>query len=142
MPYCTQADLEERYGTGFLVQLTDRAELATGSIDAGAVTRAISEADALIDGYVKGRYVLPFAVTPDPIATISRQIAIYVLHTHEPNEKIVRDYKDAIAALRDIAKGVVQLDAAGITPAGTGQGDVRVTQRDRPFSAQTMKGLI
>ncbi|WP_300439400.1 DUF1320 domain-containing protein [uncultured Mameliella sp.] len=142
MSYCTQDDLEQRYGTQLLVDLTDRGELATGAIDADTVTRAISEADALIDGYVKGRYRLPFAVTPDPIPKISREIAIYTLHVYEPNEKIVRDYSQAIKTLQEIAKGNVILDADGVTPSETGAGGVRVNDRDRPFTADNLKGFI
>lgn len=142
MSYCTQTDLIERYGSQLLVDLTDRAEVATGTIDADAVTRAISEADALIDGYVKGRYVLPFATVPDPLGTISRAIAIYTLHVYEPNEKIVRDYNQALRTLQEIAKGVVLLDADGVTPSGTGAGGVRVNDRERPFTADNMKGWI
>lgn len=142
MAYCTQADLEERYGTQLLIDLTDRGETATGTIDADAVTRAISEADALIDGYVKGRYVLPFATAPDPLAKLSREIAIYTLHVYEPNEKILRDYQQAIRTLEAIAKGTILLDADGVTPAGTGAGGARVTDRERPFTADSMKGFI
>lgn len=142
MAYCTQADLEERYGTQLLIDLTDRGETATGTIDADAVTRAISEADALIDGYVKGRYVLPFGSVPDPLPKISREIAIYTLHVYEPNEKILRDYMQAIKTLEAIAKGTILLDADGVTPAGTGAGGARVTDRERPFTADNMKGFI
>lgn len=142
MPYCTQAELVDRYGEPFLVQLTDRAETATGTIDADVVTRAISEADDLIDGYVKGRYTLPFDTTPDLVSTISARLAIYNLHVYEPSEKILREYKDAITTLEKIAKGIIQLDAAGETPATTGQGDVRVTERDRPFTGPKMTGFI
>lgn len=142
MPYCTQADLIERYGSQFLVDLTDRAEVATGTIDADAVTRAISEADALIDGYVKGRYVLPFSTVPDPLGTISREIAIYKLHVYEPSKKIDDEYNQALKTLEAIAKGTILLDADGVTPSGTGAGGVRVTDRERPFTADNMKGWI
>ncbi|WP_300535640.1 DUF1320 domain-containing protein [uncultured Mameliella sp.] len=142
MSYCTQDDLEQRYGTQLLIDLTDRGELATGTIDTDTVDRAISEADALIDGYVKGRYTLPFAVTPDLISKISREIAIYTLWVFEPNEKITRDYSQAIKTLLEIAKGNVILDADGVTPSETGAGGVRVNDRDRPFTADNLKGFI
>jgi phage gp36-like protein len=140
--YTTQTELTERYGAALLVSLTDRGDTATGLIDASVVTRAISEAEGLINGYVKGRYALPFATVPDPIPAIAQQIAIYTLHPFEPDAKIVRDYEAAIRQLREIAQGVIELDAEGATPAQTGASGVEVTDRERPFTESNLKGFI
>ncbi|SDY55385.1 gp436 family protein [Citreimonas salinaria] len=140
--YTTQAQLEDRYGTALLVSLTDRGETATGAIDAGVVTSAIEEAEGLINGYVKGRYALPFATVPDPIPTLARQIAIYILHPFDPDAKITRDYEAAMRQLREIAQGVIELDAEGVTPAQTGGSGVEVTDRERPFTEGNLKGFI
>lgn len=142
MPYTSQADLEERYGSALLVDLTDRGAVATGSIDTDTVDRAIAEADALIDGYLRNRYVLPLSVVPNLIGTLARQITIYVLHAYEPNEKIRRDYEAAIQQLREIGKGTIQLDADGVTPAQTGAGGARITDRERPMTETGLKGFI
>ncbi|WP_425072585.1 gp436 family protein [Sagittula sp. S175] len=140
MPYTTQADLEDRFGTELLVNLTDRG--GAGAIDTDVLDRAIADTDALINGFVAGRYVLPFASVPDPIPALARAITIYNLHVYEPNPKIAKDYNDAMTALRDIAKGTIQLTAQGVTPEGTGAGGAQVTDRDRDFTAETMKGFI
>ncbi|MEQ5870243.1 DUF1320 domain-containing protein [Sagittula sp. NFXS13] len=142
MSYCTLSDLDARYGTALLVDLTDRAEEATGVIDAVAVAQAIADADAMIDGYVAGRYALPFATVPDPIPALSRAIAIYTLHVYQPNEKIEADYRDAIDTLKGIARGSIKLNAAGVAPKTSGGHGARVTDRDRDFTAKTMKGFI
>lgn len=142
MPYTTQAELEDRYGAELLRQLTDRGAVATGVIDADVIDRAIDDADARIDAAVKVRYVLPLSPVPAIIGEISRRIAIYTLHVYEPSEKIVRDYRDALADLDRIAKGTLQLDAEGVVPATTGASGARVTDRERPFTAATMKGWI
>jgi phage gp36-like protein len=142
MAYSTQAQLEEHYGTRFLVDLTDRAKVASGAIDASVVTQAIADADAQINSYLKARYVLPLVGVPDPLGLLSRRIAIYNLHVFEPSAKIVRDYEQAIATLKDIAKGTVQLDAEGVAPATSGGGGAQVTDRDRDFTADSMKGFI
>lgn len=142
MPYTSQADLEERYGAALLVDLTDRADVATGTIDVATVARAISETDALIDGYLRSRYVLPLSVVPPIIGTLARQIAIYILHPYEPNEKIRRDHDAAIAQLREIARGLIQLDADGVAPDQSGAGGARLTDRERDMTAGTLKGLI
>ena len=140
--YTSQAELERRYGASLLVSLTDRGDEPTGAIDTDVVLGALDEADGVINGYVKGRYALPFTTTPDPIPTIALQIAIYVLHTFEPDAKITRDYEGAMRQLREIASGVVRLDAAGVTPAQTGAGGAQVTDRDRPFTADNLKGFV
>ena len=132
MPYCTQAILEEHYGTNFLIQLTDRGEEATGMINSATVDRAIAAADGMINGHLAGRYVLPLSAVPDPIPTIAERLAIYELH----------DYKDALATLDKISKGTIQLAAAGIATPTTGGGSARVTDRTRDFTAESMKGLI
>lgn len=140
--YTTQSDLEERYGTQFLIQLTDRADTPTGAIDADVVTRAIAQTEGLIDGYLAGRYALPLATVPDPIPAIAAQIAIYVLHVYEPNAKITRDYEMAIKDLDRISKGAIQLAAEGVAAETTGGGGAQLTDRERPFTETTMRGFI
>ncbi|WP_299370430.1 DUF1320 domain-containing protein [uncultured Tateyamaria sp.] len=142
MSYTTLSELSERYGADFLVGLTDRGEVATGQIDADVVDRAILEAQATIDGYVKRRYVLPLTPVPALIATLARQITIYTLHVYEPNPKITAEYEAALRQLREIASGVIALDAEGATPAQTDSGGAQVTDRERPFTAQNMKGFV
>lgn len=140
--YCTKADLIDRYGEQLLIDLTDRGAVATGAIDDDVVDRAIAEADALIDGYCAGRYVLPFATVPVQIGPLSRQIAIYTLHVYEPNEKITADYKEAIRQLQQIASGTLKLNAEGAASTTTDAGGARVTDRERPMTEQSLKGWI
>jgi len=140
--YTTQADLERRFGIALLVNLTDRGEAPTGLVDVDVVADAIAGAEGMINGYVKGRYVLPFTTVPEPIPGIAERIAIYNLHPFDPDAKITRDYEAALRQLREIAQGVIKLDAAGITPAETGGGGAVVTDRERPFTEDTLKGLI
>lgn len=142
MAYCTQADLEERYGTPLLISLTDRDDVATGLVDASVVAEAIADAAGEIDGYVKGRYTLPFVTVPEPIPGIAKKIAIYNLHTVEPDAKIVRDYQRAIKQLEDIQRGVIQLDAAGVTPEQTDVGGAVVSDREQAMTIDSLKGFI
>ncbi|KXF92091.1 gp436 family protein [Phaeobacter inhibens] len=142
MAYTTAGELTNRYGLSLLVSLTDRGEIATGQVDQGIVARAVDDADAEIDGYLKGRYRLPLSTTPPLVAALSRQISIWNLHTFDAPEKIEQDYKNAIAKLKDIAKGVIVLDVAGIEPQSSGSSGVMVTDRERPLSADSLKGWI
>lgn len=142
MPYTSQTDLEERFGSRMLIDLTDRGETFTGVIDTDVVDRAIADADALIDGYVAGRYQLPFSAVPDPIPALARSITIYLLHVGDPSQKIVRDYEHALKTLGQISAGTVALKAAGIASPGSGGHGARATDRTRDFTAATMKGFI
>ncbi|MGH1416896.1 MAG: gp436 family protein [Pelagimonas sp.] len=142
MTYTTQSELEDHYGTSLLVDLTDRAEVATGGIDAVVVAQAIDDAAGEINGYLKAKYVLPIDGIPDPLGVLARRMAIYNLHVYEPSAKITRDYERAIATLKDISKGLVKLDAAGVAPKSSGAGGAQVTDRERPMTAENMKGFI
>lgn len=142
MSYATLALLTNRFGERMLVDLTDRGEVATGLIDVDVVDRALADTDAVIDGYLQGRYQLPVSETPDLLVDFALAIAIYKLHIYEPDPKIDADYKEAMRALRDVSSGTVRLSIAGVAAAGTGSSGVRITDRERPLTAANMKGFI
>ncbi len=142
MTYATQTQLIQRFGAAMLVNLTDRAEVATGVIDTAVIDRALADTDAMIDGYLAPRYILPLAEVPPLLADIAMQIAIYKLHVTEPDPKIGKDYDTALKMLRDIGTGAVRISAAGVEPAGASANGVVVTDRERPFAADQMKGFI
>ncbi len=142
MTYATTQQLEDRFGHRLLLDLTDRADPPVGQIDVDVVDRVLTDTDALIDGYLKGRYVLPLAETPPLIVDLALTIAIYKLHTYSPDPKIEEDYKMALRSLEMVGKGTIRLPVEGAEPKDTGGGGARVTDRERPFSAATMKGFI
>ncbi|WP_226779514.1 gp436 family protein [Oceaniglobus trochenteri] len=142
MSYATLDNLTDRFGSRLLVQLTDRGEVVTDTIDTDVIDRALADTDAAIDGYLKDRYVLPLAETPPLIADLAQSIAIYKLHVYAPDPKIEADYKDALRTLRDIASGVVRLSVAGVEVSETGGSGARMTDRERPLTAQNLKGFI
>lgn len=143
MPYCTLSLLAARYGEQLLVMLTDRGPVQAGAVDTAVLDRAIADADAVIDGYLAGRYVLPLAAIPPLIAGLSQVLTLWNLHVSTPEGKVKADYDAAMAQLRDIARGTIRLpDAAGIEPAGSGSDGVLVVDRERPFTEATMKGFI
>ncbi len=142
MTYCTQAQLEERYGGEMLKQLTDRSVPKLGVIDADVVNRALADADAEIDGYLAVRYALPLSSTPPLLTDIALRVAIYKLHAKVMQDKIKADYELARADLLRIAKGDIVLQVAGVQPAAGGSADVRVTDSAKDMSRETMKGFI
>lgn len=142
MPYVTLQQLIDRYGESTLVRATDRGEVAAGIIDQAVIDRAIADTDAVIDGYLAGRYALPLN-TPQPLlADIAGAVAIWKLHTYEPDPKIKADYEAALRSLREISAGTIRLSAAGLEAAGTGGSGARITDRERPFTAENLKGFI
>lgn len=113
--YCTQTDIEERFGQAELIQLTDRVR--SGSVDTTAVARAIADASAEVDGYLAGRYTLPFATIPPVLIRLTCDIAVYNLFAARRNGGMVDDvrnrYRDAVRLLENIASGKVTF---GVTP--------------------------
>lgn len=71
MPYATQQMLTDRVGGPMLILLTDRAAVPQGVIDLGTLARAQADADAMVDGYLAGRYTLPLATVPALVADIA-----------------------------------------------------------------------
>lgn len=110
--YCTQADIEARYGLAELTQLTDRTN--AGVPDPTNVGRAIADASAEIDGYLTGRYALPFTDVPPVLVRITCDIAVYNLFAARrakggTAEDVRNRYKDAVRLLEAISNGKVRL---------------------------------
>jgi phage gp36-like protein len=142
MSYASQQQLVDRYGEKLLRQLTDRATPPAGAIDAAVVDRALADTDAVINGYLQGRYVLPLAQTPELLADTAQSIAIYKLHGTAVADKIKDDYAQALATLRMIALGTVRLEVAGIEPAANDASGVRTSDRPRDMTPGNLKGFI
>lgn len=142
MTYATQKGLIDRVGERMLIDLTDREDSPTNVIDSDAVERALSDADAEIDGYLTDRYVLPLADVPPAIFRIACTIAIVNLHIHEPSAKLKDDYDNAQRKLREIAAGTFRLPVAGVEPQSTSSEGVKSTDRERPFTQDSMKSFI
>ncbi len=143
MTYATLAGLVARYGADMLRDLTDRADPPTGEIDEAVAEGALDHADAVIDGYLAGRYQLPLTEIPPRVTSLAEEVAIWRLHRHTPDAKIEADYKQAVASLKDIANGIQRLPLPlGGEPVDTGAGGVTVTDRERPMTADNLRGFI
>lgn len=142
MTYATLQQLTDRYGEQMLVMLTDRGDVATGDIDVAVINRSLTDTDSMIDGFLKDRYILPIVATPPLLADIAQMIVIWKLHRHQPNEKIEKDYKEAMSLLDRISTGKVRLPIDGVEPATAPTNGVRITDRERPLTAENLKGFI
>lgn len=142
MSYATQAQLTERYGEPMLIAATDRGAVPLGVPDAAAVGRALVAADGVIDAYLGARYALPLSSVPDIIVNLALEIGIFKLHAYDTAPKLREDHDAAMRTLRDIADGRVRLNLAGIETPGTGGTGARITDRERPITAENMTGYI
>jgi phage gp36-like protein len=116
VPYATQQDLIDRFGETEVIQLSDRA--STGAIDAAVVAAKLADAAAEIESYLAGRYTLPLEPVPLALQRIACDIARYHLYDDRPTEYVAKRYDAAIAFLRSVNKGDIQLgvDAGGAAP--------------------------
>lgn len=142
MSYATLTQLEDRYGTRMLIELTDRDTPKTGEIDADVMARALADTDAVIDGYILGRYKLPLAETPPLLADLAAAIAIYKLHSFGAPTYVKEDYDRALSSLDKIGKGLIRLPLEGVEVPSSGASGVQTTDRERPFTEDNLKGWI
>ena len=137
MPYASQADLVTRFGSQELIELTDRAN--GNAIDSAIITVALADADAIIDGYLVGRYAVPVTPTPPLVLRVAADIARFLLYKDRPTDSVRQAYEDALKILADLSKGSAALagaaaapvNASPATPMGrilTSGGDKRLTR--------------
>lgn len=107
MTYATRTDLEERYGA---TELTQRETV----LPAGAVARALSDADVEIDSYLATRYGVPMSPIPSNVTRVAAAIARYRILGDAVTDLARKEYEDARAWLKDVAAGRVQI--TGATP--------------------------
>lgn len=107
MSYALLDDLNDRFGEREIVQLADRD--GDGEPDEDVISDALADADALIDSYLEKRYTLPLDPVPATMLRVACVLARYFLYKDAPSDKVRTDYEDAIAWLKDVAKGIVQL---------------------------------
>lgn len=143
MPYCTQQDLIDRFGSARLVQLTDKTNKPATTIDPVTVAKHIGDASSMIDGYVAKRHALPLVSVPAVLVKIGVDIAWYYLLGNaagkDSPEAIA--YRDAISWLESVSKGLVVLDDGGTAPLPSGGGQIQTSAPDRVFTRDSMAGF-
>ena len=111
--YCTIEDIETQTSTPTLIQLT--SDDGQEEVDRVVAQEAILYSSTLIDGYLRGRYTLPLDTHFPLLRILAIDLSIYRLYTrrmrNEMPEVIENNYKNAIATLRDIQKGVITLQS-------------------------------
>lgn len=139
MAYCTLDDLIERAGLVEIRQVADRDR--DGTPDPDVIDAAIDDAGNLIDGYIATRYDTPLPAVPRLVSTWAVSIARYLLHRNGAPDHVAQDYKDAIAALKDVQAGKLALPVTpGVTPPVEQAGRVLASHPDPVFTADRLRG--
>ena len=166
MQYITATDLAERPGARELSQVATAAHLkpvawelmeatlrggdrSTWAADQVAaaddalrrIEDAVAQAESLIDGYLARRgYGLPLSPVPDLVTGWARDIARYLLHKDrggkEDTDPVVRNYKDALKFLEQIAAGKFSLGVEDPSSQGNGLGEVRIDPGKKVFGRE------
>ena len=141
MRYCTHQDIGKAIPELTLVQLSNddsTAELPNESV----IEDGVRQAEELVDGYLRGRYVLPL----DPVPTVLRDAVVYLarhwLYQRRPEGDLpdaVKDSrKDTIKLLESIRDGVVTLGMPS-GEAAPEPGEIKVRARRQQFGDETWR---
>lgn len=136
MTYAVKQNLIDRFGNTELAQLTDRTSGVT--IDDAVLNKALNDADAAINGYLTVKYTIPITPVPAILERFGCDIARYYLYEDRVTEQVKRRYDDAIAYLKGVANGTVNLgvDAANQAPASSGGPEFSAP--DRVFTGDSL----
>ena len=139
--YATLQDLVDRAGETEVLEVADRD--GDGVADPEVVASALADADRKINGYLAVRYVLPLTTVPDTVVGWAVVIARYVLHRDGAPDHVVRDYRDALAELKDAAAGRLALpDLAGIAPDQSSEGATTADGCEGQFTRDKLEGWL
>lgn len=133
MAYCTQGDLESRYGADRLAQWADYDQ--DGMADSDTVDGAIEDAQAEIDSYIESRYAVPVSPVPRILKVHTVTLAAYYLAPQR--DSVTEDLKsardDVIDWCKQVAAGQVTLAAATKPAESDGADGVAYDGQDRVF---------
>jgi phage gp36-like protein len=135
MAYTTEAIMIEEFGEEEIIELLDRDN--DDSADSGALDRAIGFVDSVIDGFLRGRYTLPLTGAPEIVVGIANDLVRYRLYDTKAPEEVAKRKDRAMALLKDISNGVIQLDTAQAEIASSSGTDYYAP--DRIFTQDTLE---
>lgn len=115
MVYCTIEDIQTQTSLPTLIQLT--SDDGSETVDCAVAEEAILFSTSIINGYLRGRYTLPLNTSFPLLRVLAIDLSIYRLYArrmqNDMPEVIDTAYKNAIATLKDIQKGVISLESEG-----------------------------
>lgn len=133
MVYATVEDMVDRYGQVELIRLTTPADEDMETVRRDPIERALTEASALIDTYLRKRYRVPTDIAPDEVRRAACVLARYDLYTgeqREPTEQVRLARKETLEWLKLVADGEALLDLEDITAGDSSFAQVSVRGQD------------
>ena len=153
--YSTISDLLNDISEKNLVQLVNdenAEQVDLSNIESEPVKRilkAIEDADAEINGYVRSLYTVPLSGDIDPrVNKLSRIIAKYNLFSRrnmDVSEGIENQYKMAVKDLEKIQQGTIKLDIQENSSSPYPEGSLFITDKsstDRFFTDNLLKNAL
>lgn len=146
MSYCTLDDIKRlRIAEAKLVALTDEANV--GVVDEETINGIISGAAEVIDGFMRGRYVLPMETVPGMIKEAALDICTYKLYALKPEFEMPKTVAEVYGAqmkiLKQIQDGVIILGITGIeapvVATASAPNTTLVSSGSRMFSEDVLK---
>lgn len=144
MTYATEEDMRVRFGEATLAQLCppDLPDPGGPEGEGGpSLAAALADATELIDSYAAARYAVPLDPVPAPVRRWCADIARWYLDRARTDEAIRQAYEDALQGLKDMARGIIVFQAAGVPSRDTAQGQVAMAGPERLFSRDSLKGF-
>ncbi len=122
--YATVADMIDRFGATEMLRLSSVDGPLPETVQEPTVLRAIADVSAVIDTFLRARYLVPLTPPGADIVRAACVLARYDLAMggdREPSDQMARDRDQVMAWLRKIADGDVLVDQAAPTaPVGSG----------------------
>jgi phage gp36-like protein len=111
MSYCAPEAFIGIFGERETINLSNLDEPTATTVNTARLQQALDDASEEIDTYLQERYDLTQlrADPPRRLVRICADIARYTLAKNRPPEDYRQRYEDAIAWLKDVAKGIASL---------------------------------
>jgi phage gp36-like protein len=137
MAYATAAEMEAVLGERTFLEAADRDH--DGVADSSAVATALAKASSFADSYIT-RFLPITGDAPEALKDAVIRIAHYQLTGETGNEETRRRHDDAVAWLRDVAKGHATL---GIPPSPREWvGKPEIESRPKTFDRDSLRGVL
>lgn len=140
MPYATPEQFVKTFSEREAISLTD--EERTGQVNTDKLTFALTRASQLIDGYLVGRYAVPWLDSAGVLIGYCCDIARYQLTTdyRQLDDEIRMRYSDAISFLEKVASGKVNLGKDSNGKVIQSSSRVRLSSGSRQFGRESTRG--
>lgn len=144
--YATVTDMIARFGEVQIVRLSNPEDRTAEAPDEVKVNTALEDATALINSYIRGRYLVPIASPPKDIVRAACVIARHDLADTErssPSDEMTKGKAEVIKWLENIAKEIVHLDIplAAVTGGNAVGSGPRISDRERIVTFDTLRGF-